>query len=184
MRRLIYFMLLLGIVSCNQMNSNGSDCLAKYAQEAFIMQCSYMSERDANSNEIDYYKAPEITEAKFTCLYTGKDLVHLCNQIEEKNEYKSANPIQFGPTTYSITYPVGDIKEFALDNMNSIVASQYHFSGIFTNYNKETKYSVETSNVLIIPKLGKIILFSDKGANGYWYVRGISDFELPWYERL
>ena len=178
------FIFLLVNSSCDNAVSNGKDKYTKYAQTAFINECSCMSEREANSKEIDYWRAPQITETQFLYSYTGKDLVHLCNQIEEKNQYDIEHPIHFGPTTYSITYRVDNIKEYALDNMGKTIAYQYRFSGIFTNFSRESKYSEHTFNVLVVPRLGKIIIFSDRGANGYWYVRGISDFEMPWYEKI
>lgn len=66
MKLLFILFLLVTIMqaSCGQMqnisqDNNGSK-YGKYAMQAFLEERSYMSERDALSNEIGWYKEPQI----------------------------------------------------------------------------------------------------------------------------
>ena len=66
-----------GFSSCTKPISQQMDL----AEAQFIKELSYMTEKEALSNEIDYYKAPEITYKEHTRSLTGKDLIQECTQI-------------------------------------------------------------------------------------------------------
>ena len=83
-----------GFSSCTKPISQQMDL----AEAQFIKELSYMTEKEALSNEIDYYKAPEITYKEHTRSLTGKDLIHECNQImeEDNNSKQLVNPVLQG----------------------------------------------------------------------------------------
>ena len=140
----------------------GSLCIScdKYpieeAQECFIENVQYMTEREALSHEIDYYKPPQITIARKVQDLSGRDAIHECNimlrENEEKREALQSGRIQFGRIWY-----VDDEKEYALDHPNDIVGVKYYFEGIFTHYNNG--YGSRKAEVICI--------------NGSWFVKQI-----------
>ena len=111
--------------------------------------------KEALSNEIDYYKAPEITYKEHTRSLTGKDLIHECNQIMEEDNNKDY--IQFGPTSFKITRKVADIKAYALEHPNEIIANEFKFSGIFTHFGAN-KYDEKKAIVIVVPELERYIV--------------------------
>lgn len=125
------------------------------AEAQFIKELSYMNEKEALSKEIGYYKAPEITYKKHIRSLTGKDLIHECNQIMDENNNKDY--IQFGPTLFKITKNVADIKAYALEHPNEIIANEFKFSGIFTHFGAN-KYGEIKAVVIVIPELERYIV--------------------------
>ena len=153
MKNLTIFITLLAICSL---------CIscAKYsiddAQEHFITNVQYMSEREALSREIDYYKPPQITVSRKIKDLTGKDAIHECNiMLKENSETDEAmrkGQIQFGRVWY-----VDKEKEYALDHPNDIVGAKFYFEGIFTHF--ANGYGLRKAEVICI--------------NGSWYVKQI-----------
>lgn len=147
----VLFIGIMLFISCSSIDSQ-----MKSAEKVFIKNASYMTERDALSEEIDYYKKPEITLKRHTRSLTGKDLIRECNLVEKDNQ-KSINAIKNNERMYGITRDVSDIKSFALDNPNKIVANEFEFSGIFTHYGDD-KYGKKSSRVILISKIERYIV--------------------------
>ena len=55
------------------------------AESFFIEEKAIMTEKEALSNEIDYYKDPKVTYRNHIRSLTGKDLIHICNKIIKWN---------------------------------------------------------------------------------------------------
>ena len=140
-----------GFSSCTKSVNQQMDL----AEAQFIKELSYMTEKEALSNEIDYYKAPEITYKEHTRSLTGKDLIHECNQIMEEDNNKDYT--QFGPTSFKITRKVTDIKAYALEHPNEIIANEFKFSGIFTHFGAD-KYDEKKAIVIVVPELERYIV--------------------------
>lgn len=121
----------------------------------FIKELSYMDEREALSKGIDYYKAPEINYKEHIRSLTGKELINECNQIMEEDNHKDY--IRFGRTSFKITRKVGDIKAYALEHSDEIVANEFKFSGIFTHFGTN-KYGEVKAVVIVVPELEKYIV--------------------------
>ena len=140
-----------GFNSCTKSISQQMDL----AEAQFIKEQSYMTEKEALSKEIDYYKAPEITYKKHTRSLTGKDLIHECNQIMEEDNNKDYT--QFRPTSFKITRKVADIKTYALEHPNEIIANEFKFSGIFTHFGTNN-YGERKAIVIVVPELERYIV--------------------------
>ena len=56
------------------------------AEAQFISETQIMSEQDALSKEISWYKAPQITERTLSRKLTGKDVIHEMNILLKENE--------------------------------------------------------------------------------------------------
>lgn len=90
--RLLFIPLLLIVAlfsSCDQVQNSSSNYAGKYgeyAKQAFLEKRSYMTEREALSKEIGWYKAPQITDYSYYGDMTGKDIISICNKIIAENE--------------------------------------------------------------------------------------------------
>lgn len=148
---LLLVALSMGFSSCAMSINQQMDL----AEAQFIKEQSYMTEKEALSKEIDYYKAPEITYKEHTRSLTGKDLIHECNQIMEEDNNKDY--IQFGSTSFKITRKVADIKAYALEHPNEIIANEFKFSGIFTHFGTN-RYGERKAVVIVVPELDRYIV--------------------------
>ena len=129
-------------------NKYQNDKYIEYAEQKFIEKASYMTEREALSHEIDYYKPPYVKERTHVRDLTGKDIIHICNIIQKEN-YKDAERVLY---TGTFVNTIDNIKEYALDNPNKIIAHEFYFSGTFTTYSRENKYSDKSMSFIILPK--------------------------------
>ena len=127
------------------------DKYMEFAEQIFIEKAP-ITEREALSEEIDYYKPPYIKVRKHVRDLTGKDIIHICNKIEKENEEKEKRLRRRETWVVSITF-VGDIKGYALDNPNKIIAHEFYFSGTFTTGSREKKYGDRSGSFIILPKL-------------------------------
>lgn len=130
------------------------------AEKEFIKEVSTMTEKDALSKGIDYYKAPEITTRRHIKSLTGKDLIKICNDVINSNK-EDENMLKNGQVLFIKTHNVSDIKEFALNHPDKIVGNEYEFSGVFTHYGK-SKYGQRSATVVIIPQINRYILLNQK----------------------
>lgn len=124
------------------------DKYMEFAEQKFIEKASYITERQALSYEIDYYKPPYIKVRKHVRVLTGKDIIHICNIIEKEN-MEDIKLLRIFPTRRL----VGSLKEYALDNPNKIIAHEFYFSGTFTTASRKSKYNDRSMSFIIIPKL-------------------------------
>lgn len=177
---ILSMLLVLFLAACtnNNQSSNYQGEFGKYAKQAFLEEQKYMSEREALSKEIHWYKEPQITSFSYEGDLSGKDIISLCNKIEAENESKTQD-ISDGIYWVAICYNVSDIKEYALDHADELIASRYHISGIFTTYSEEHHYSTESNNVIVVRGINKIIILSD---SGNFVTFGVVDFKPKWYE--
>lgn len=163
--------------SCYQPQDNSSK-YGEYAKQAFIEERSYMSERDALSKEISWYKEPQITDYSYYGELTGKDIISICNKIIAENK-QNEEELRSHRAWFIYTYNVGDIKEYALDHPNDAIASKYHLAANFTTYSQTNPYSSKSNDVIVIRGVNKIIILSD---NQNFVTFGIQDFKPKWYE--
>lgn len=92
-----------------------------------------MTERDALSHEISYYRAPSLVRAELLAYLDGKNLIHIANSIQkEDNEAPMTSFI--GSSPMKIIRNVGDVKSYGLDHPNDPCAELYVFGGDFVNY--------------------------------------------------
>ncbi len=145
MKKLLLFIVTMHIlISCDQPSNTGS---IEEAEVEFIKEVQYMTEKEALSKEIDYYKAPYIHVKNKVRDLTGKDAIHECNLIIEKNE-KAMQNLASGAVPFCITINVEQEKEFAVNHPDDIVGAEYYFEGTFTHWNKG--YNVCKAKVLCI----------------------------------
>lgn len=163
------------LTSCNQ---NKTSIYGEYAKQAFLEERSYMSERDALSKEISWYKAPQITDYSYYGEMTGKDIISICNKIIAENE-QAMEDLRANRTWCAFTHNVGDIKDYAINHPNETIASKYHLAANFTTYNQANPYSNQSNDVIVIRSVNKIIILSD---NQNFVTFGIHDFSPKWYE--
>ena len=123
------------------------------AQQQFINEVQYMTEREALSNEISYYKKPRITVKRKVRDLTGKAAIHECNLLQKDNEEKE-RALRSGRASVIRTWNYYAEKQYALDHPSDIVGAEYYFEGIFTHYNNG--YDTRKAKVLCI--------------NGKWFV--------------
>lgn len=182
MRYLYIFSMLLTLVmtACTNYNqsSNSQGKFGEYAKQAFLEKRRILTEREALSKEIDWYQEPQITDYSYLGEMSGKDIISICNRIKEENE-QSLEELRQHKTWCAFTYNVEDIKEYALDHPNEVIASKYHLAATFTTYSKDQPYSTYSNDVIVIRGINKIILLSD---TQYFVTFGVSDFSPKWYE--
>ena len=109
----------------------------------FIEERAIMTKKEALSQEIDYYKDPVITSASHIRSLTGKDLIHVCNEIIKWNERDYT-------FTFKFIIHVDDVKAYAIEHPNDIVANEFEIIGIFTCYG-DKKYTEKESRIIFIP---------------------------------
>jgi hypothetical protein len=124
------------------------------AESIFIDEVQYMTKKEALSNEINYYKEPEITTRSHKRSLTGKDLIHECNRVMDEDNGKDFT--HFGPTTFKIIRRVDDIKDYAIEHPNDVIAEEFYFEGTFTHYNNG--YGTRKAIVIYVPKLDRYII--------------------------
>lgn len=139
MKKLFYFAIPLFLIffvqSCDKVirsvNSNyAEEQDQKKALDYFIEESQYMTEREALSKEINYYKQPNIVRQEYIGTISGKSLIHIANEINKEDQ----NQIGFGPSNIKIIHKVDDIKEVGLNHPNEQVAKVYVFGGDFVHF--------------------------------------------------
>ena len=126
------------------------------AQDIFINNVQTMSERDALSNEIDYYSPPRIIVKRKIKELTGRDAIHECNIMIKENE-EVRKEMESGKRQFGYYWDVYEVKEYAISQPDEIVGAVYYFEGEFTHY--ANGYHTKKANVLCI--------------NGHWYVKQV-----------
>ena len=117
----------------------------------FISETQIMSEQDALSKEISWYKAPQITERTLSRKLRGKDVIHEMNLPLKENENAKPDGV-FGWTFTWNGEWIAKAKDYAVQHPDEIIAVEYYFTGIFTNYSAESKYSTIRKRLLYIYK--------------------------------
>ena len=123
--------------------------LQEYAQEEFCKEMQYMDERTAISEEIDYYKAPSFSTSEHIASLTGKQVIHICNRVKDYDEKKDF--VHYGPSSFKKILKMNDIKEYAVDHPDDIVAELFYFDAQFTHFGNG--YSSEHAYVLVCPDI-------------------------------
>lgn len=119
------------------------------AEAQFISEAQVMSEQDALSMEISWYKAPQITERTLSRKLTGKDVIHEMNILLKDNKDAKPDGI-FGWTFKWNEEWIAKAKDYAVQHPNEVIAAEYYFTGVFTNYNADSKYSTIRKRMLYI----------------------------------
>ena len=73
MKIVITTCIILLVIACSSTINNE----LKHAEKIFIKEKSYMTEQEALSKEIDYYKAPQITTREHVKSLTGKEVIKM-----------------------------------------------------------------------------------------------------------
>ena len=149
---IINFVILLILCACNSFDNSQTGTIED-AQQQFINEVQYMTEREALSKEISYYRDPQITTKRKVRDLTGKDAIHECNLLERENE-ENNNALRSGQAFVVRTWNFYSEKQYALDHPDDIVGAEYYFEGTFTHYNNG--YDTRKAKVLCI--------------NGKWFV--------------
>lgn len=92
-----------------------------------------MSERDALSREISYYRAPSLIRSELLGYLDGKNLIHIANSIQ-KEDSEAPMTSFMGSSPMKIIHNVDDVKTYGLDHPNDVKAELYVFGGDFVNY--------------------------------------------------
>lgn len=180
MNKLVLLLLVIvALTSCDQNQRNGSK-YGDYAKQAFLEERSYMTEHDALSKEIAWYKAPQITDYSYVGELTGRDLITICNKINVENE-RALEALRTHRTWAVRTYNVDDIKDYAIKHPDENIASKYHLAATFTTYSQANPYSNLSNNVIVVKGMNKILILSD---NQNFVIFGIRDFTQKWYEKF
>lgn len=124
---------------CGQ-NSNGHYSISSSenlsdAQSWFIQENQIMSERDALSKEIDYYRPPKIVRAELLGILNGKTLIHIANTIKKEDDEKPMTSFM-GSSPMKFIRNVEDIKEYGLNHPEEYIAELYVFGGDFVHYGR------------------------------------------------
>ena len=119
------------------------------AEAKFISDTQIMSEQDALSNEISWYKAPQITERTLSRKLTGKDVIHEMNILLRENEGAKPDGI-FGWTCTWNEEWIAKAKDYAVQHPDEVIAAEYYFTGVFTNYSADSKYYTIRKRILYI----------------------------------
>lgn len=141
--------LLFTLCSCDYIGSKSPSLDSAEAQ--FISESQIMSEQDALSKEISWYKAPQITERTVSRNLTGKDVIHEMNLLLKENEEARPDAI-FGWTFKWSGEWIAKAKDYAVQHPDEIIATEYYFTGVFTNYSADSKYSTIRKRLLYIYK--------------------------------
>lgn len=144
---IITFSILFLLCSCDFITNKTPSLDTAEAQ--FISETQIMSEQDALSNEISWYKAPQIIERTLSRRLTGKDVIHEMNILLKENEEAKPDAI-FGWTFKWNGEWISKAKDYAVQHPDEIVAVEYYFTGVFTNYSADSKYSTIRKRVLYI----------------------------------
>lgn len=146
---LSFIFLLISLCSCNNIGDKAPSLATAEAQ--FISEAQIMSEQVALSKEISWYKTPQITECTVSRNLTGKDVIHEMNLLLKENENASPDVI-FGWTFTWNGEWIAKAKDYAVQHPDEIIATEYYFTGVFTNYSAESKYSTIRKRLLYIYK--------------------------------
>lgn len=141
------FSILTLLCSCDFIEDKTPSLDAAEAQ--FISEAHIMTEQDALSKEISWYKAPQITERTLSRKLTGKDVIHEMNILLRENEEAKPDGI-FGWTFTWNEEWIATAKDYAVHHPDEVIAAEYYFTGVFTNYNADSKYSTIRKRILYI----------------------------------
>jgi cytochrome c biogenesis protein ResB len=122
---------MLVFTACGKFGNAGS---ISDAEKHFIEEVQYMTEQEALSKEVSYYKAPVITISKKVRDLTGCDAIHECNQILEDNQ-NTIESLKSGKAYVVRTIDVAAEKDFAVNHPDDVVGAEYYFEGEFTHWN-------------------------------------------------
>lgn len=168
----------IAIVECgpfsNGQQSGVSKNLSK-AQSFFIQENQIMTERDALSREIDYYRAPKIVRAEQLGWLNGKNLIHIANAITKEDDEKPMTSFG-GSSPMKFVRNVQDVKEYGLNHPDDYKAELYVFGGDFVHYSRGIKRVWQL--VVYIPEIERFLEIDAKHIAG----QPIGDFKIEGYE--
>lgn len=148
MKNTIFILTLAFFSACNTFSSSKTGSI-KEAEQEFITEVQYMTEKESISDEISYYKDPDISVSRKVRDLTGRDAVHECNILLKENEIEHER-LMSGQSLFGISkvWMVSDEKEYAINHPDEIVGAEYYFEGTFTHYNNG--YELIRAKVLYI----------------------------------
>lgn len=129
------------LAGCNQVSTGhtassslSSKNLSK-VQSWFIQENQIMTERDALSKEIDYYRPPQIVRSEQIGWLSGKNLIHIANAIEKEDNEKPMTSFM-GSSPMKFVRNVQDIKEYGLNHPDEYSSELYVFAADFVHFNR------------------------------------------------
>ena len=181
--RVVYFAVCMLLIGCGQISNEQkstsvptSQNLSK-VQSWFIQENQIMTERDALSREIDYYRPPKIVRSEMLGWIDGKCLIHIANSIKNEDNEKPMTSFM-GSSPMKIIRNVQDIKDYGLNHPNDYIAELYVFGGDFVHYSRGIKRVWNL--VVYIPEIDRYIEVEAKHIAG----QPISGFQSKGYEGI
>lgn len=147
----------------------------KKALEYFIEDNKYMTERDALAKEIDYYREPNILRQEYIGTLTGKNLIHIANEIQKED----GNQMGWGPSNIKIFRKVDDIKELGINYPNEQKAKVFVFGGDFVHYAKGIKEIYKI--IVYIPDLNRFLDVDGKYINEIYTEKDLNSKDYKWF---
>lgn len=145
--QIVTFCILFLLCSCDYITDKTPSLDTAEAQ--FISETQIMSEQDALSKEISWYKAPQIIERTLSRILMGRDVIHEMNILLKENEEAKPDAI-FGWTFTWNEEWISKAKDYAVQHPDEAIAVEYYFTGVFTNYSADSKYSTIRKRMLYI----------------------------------
>ncbi len=146
-------------------------------QSWFIEENQIMTERDALSREIDYYRPPKVVRSEMLGWLDGKGLIHIANAIQKEDDEKPMTSFM-GSSPMKFVRNVQDIKEYGLNHPNDYKAELYVFGADFVHYSRGIKRVWKM--VVYIPEIDRYIEVDANHIAG----QAISGFNLEGHEWL
>lgn len=145
-------LLIISASSCNHISRfNDPTPSLDEAEQVFIKETQIMSREEALSKEIDYYQEPRITERTFSRKLTGKDVIHEMNILLKENEETMSRPADFMGMRFTwSTEWIAKAKDYAVQHPDEYIAAEYYFTGVFTNYSRDSRYSTARKRLIYI----------------------------------
>lgn len=122
----------------------------KKVKEIFIKEAELLTKKEALSKELDYHE-PYINECRHTRSLNGKDLIHECNRVMKEDEEKEG----WGPSQIKRIRRVWDLKDYAIEHSDEIVANEFYLVGTFTSFTGGTM--ICKGSIIYVYKLDRYI---------------------------
>lgn len=178
---IVSFVICVLLIGCGQISNGQSSTSSPTSknlskvQSWFIQENLIMTERDALSREIDYYRPPKIVRSEMLGWIDGKCLIHIANSIKNEDDEKPMTSFM-GSSPMKIIRNVQDIKDYGLNHPNDYIAELYVFGGDFVHYSRGIKRIWNL--VVYIPEIDRYVEVDAKHIAG----QPVSGFQSKGYE--
>lgn len=139
------FSILIMLCSCDSITDTTQSFDTAEAQ--FITETQVMSEQNAFSNEISWYTAPHIIEHALSRKLTVKYVMQEMNILLKENEEAKHDDIFLWTFKWN-EESISKAKDNAVKHPDKIIAAEYYFTDVYTNYSVDSKYSTIRKRML------------------------------------